>query len=193
MKIREAGQSSGSFAASRRPRIVKPQNCLKLSRICQDKEGPHAFVAGCGRWTESFEAANLRCVQSTRFGLRIGSYIGRTGPDHGGFRGSGGNSGAGTRFESHLGHVFSLFRGLWAAERVQIFSGPLRGPIFVGGRCGLATPSLGVDSGLAVYSFMDWGAGNCMTCCDLGSLGPPVLLLVSDLVGLVPIRVPELW
>ena len=36
--------------------------------------------------------------------------------------------------QSHLGHVFSLFRGLWAAEYVQISSyGPLPGPIFVGG------------------------------------------------------------
>jgi hypothetical protein len=38
------------------------------------------------------------------------------------------------QFESHLGHVFSLFWGLWASECVQMFSdGPLRGPIFVGG------------------------------------------------------------
>ena len=192
MKIREAGQSSGSFAASRRPRILKPQNCLKLSRICQDKEGPHAFVAGCGRWTESFEAANLRCVQSTLFGLRIGSYVGRIGRDSACLREFPVFAGAGMQFESHLGHVFSLFRGLWAAERVQIFSGPLRGPIFVGGRCGLAAPSLDLDSG-AACSFMGGSAWNCMTCCDLGSLGPPVLLLVSDLVGLVPIRVPELW
>ena len=33
-------------------------------------------------------------------------------------------------------HVYSLFRGLLASECVQIsFCGPLRGPIFVGGRC----------------------------------------------------------
>jgi hypothetical protein len=38
------------------------------------------------------------------------------------------------QFESHLGHVFSLLRGLWAADCVQIsFYGPVRGPIFVGG------------------------------------------------------------
>jgi len=30
-----------------------------------------------------------------------------------------------------------------------------------------------------------------MTCCDLGSLGPPVLLFVSDLVGLVPENLPQ--
>ena len=69
------------------------------------------------------------------------------------------------QFESHLGHVFSLFRGLWAAECVQIsFYGPLRGPIFVGGRCGLAAPSLGLDSGVAAYFFMGGSAWTCMTC-----------------------------
>ena len=36
------------------------------------------------------------------------------------------------QFESHLGHVFSLFRGLCAAECVQIsFYGPLRGPFLL--------------------------------------------------------------
>ncbi len=36
------------------------------------------------------------------------------------------------QFESHLGHVFSLFRGLWASECVQIsFYGPLRGPFLL--------------------------------------------------------------
>ena len=101
-------------------------------------------------------------------------------------------AGEGMQFESHLGHVFSLFRGLWSSECVQIsFYGPLLGPIFVGGRCGLAAPSMDLDSG-AACSFVGGSAWNCMTCCDLGSLGPPVLLFVSYLVGLVPIRVPEL-
>ena len=36
------------------------------------------------------------CAQCAHPELRIGSYIGRTGPDCGGFRGSGGNSSAGT-------------------------------------------------------------------------------------------------
>ncbi len=59
----------------------------------------------------------------------------------------------------------SLFRGLWAAECVQIsFYGPLRGPIFVAGRCALAAPSLGLDSGVAAYPFMAGSAWNCMTC-----------------------------
>mgnify|MGYP000306313410 FL=1 len=36
------------------------------------------------------------------------------------------------QFESHLGHVFSLFSGLWAFERVQIsFYGPLQGPFLL--------------------------------------------------------------
>jgi len=39
----------------------------------------------------------------------------------------------GMQFESHLGHVFSLFRGLWAAECVQIspFMGPCGGPFLL--------------------------------------------------------------
>jgi hypothetical protein len=136
MKIREtgqdAGQASGSFAASRRPRILKPQNCLMLSKICQDKEGPPPFVAGCGRWTESFQAANWGCVQSTHFGLRTGSYWCRTGPYSACFRGSPVFAGEGMQFESHLGHVFSLFRGLWASECVQIsFMGPCGGPFLL--------------------------------------------------------------
>jgi hypothetical protein len=53
------------------------------------------------------------------------------------------------QFESHLGHVFSLFRGLWAAECVQIsFMGPFGGP-FLLVAAGLAAPSLGLGSGVA--------------------------------------------
>jgi hypothetical protein len=115
MKIRktgqDAGQASGSFAASRRPRILKPQDCLMLSKICQDKEGPPPFVAGCGRWTESFQAANWGCVQSTHFGLRIGSYRCRTGPDSLCFRESPLFAGERMQFESHLGHAFPLVGG----------------------------------------------------------------------------------
>jgi hypothetical protein len=73
------------------------------------------------------------------------------------------------QFESHLGHVFSLFRGSWAAECVQIsFMGPCGGP-FLLVATGLAAPSLGLDSGVAVYSFMAGSAGNCMTCRCLSS------------------------
>ena len=76
------------------------------------------------------------CAQCAHPGLRIGSYWCRTGPDCGGFRGSGGYSRAGTRFESHLGHVFSLFRGLWASECAQtVHLWAPSGAFFVGGRC----------------------------------------------------------
>ena len=62
----------------------------------------------------------------------FGSYVGRIGPDSACFRGSPVFAGEGMQFESHLGHVFSLFRGLWAAECVQIsFYGPLRGPFLL--------------------------------------------------------------
>jgi hypothetical protein len=58
-------------------------------------------------------------------------------------RGSGGFAGAGTRFESHLGHVFSLFRGLWASECAQaVHMGAPSGAFFVGGHCcGRVAPS----------------------------------------------------
>jgi hypothetical protein len=51
---------------------------------------------------------------------RIGSCWRRTGPDRGCLRGSGGYSRLGTRFESHLGHVFSLVRGFLVFFRVHI-------------------------------------------------------------------------
>jgi hypothetical protein len=108
MKIREAGQeagrASGSFVASRRSRILKLQEFFELSKICQDKEEPHPFLAGCGRWSESFEAAKLACGQCPHFGSRIGPYIGRTGSDCRCFRGSPVFAGVGMQFESHLGH-----------------------------------------------------------------------------------------
>jgi hypothetical protein len=60
------------------------------------------------------------CAQCAHPGLRIRLYRHRTGPDWGCFRGSGGFSRVGARFESHLGHVFSLFRGFLASECGQI-------------------------------------------------------------------------
>ena len=79
----------------------------------------------------SHQNAKRKCVQSTHIVLRIGSYVGRAGPDSACFRGSPVFAGEGMQFESHLGHVFPLFSGLWAAECVQIsFYGALRGPIF---------------------------------------------------------------
>lgn len=71
MKIREAdqkaGRASGSFVASLRFRILKPQKFFQLSKICHDKDEPHPFVAGCGRWPESFEAAKLACGYCPHF------------------------------------------------------------------------------------------------------------------------------
>ena len=52
-------------------------------------------------------------------------------PDRPGFRmfpGIPSVCGEGLQFETHLGHVFSLFRGLWAAECVQISFFWPRGP-----------------------------------------------------------------
>ncbi|RKR13722.1 hypothetical protein C8D78_3382 [Arthrobacter oryzae] len=56
--------------------------------------------------------ANLGWVQSTHFGRRTPSYVGRIGPDSLCFRVSPVFAEEGMQFESHLGHVFSLFRGL---------------------------------------------------------------------------------
>ena len=50
----------------------------------------------------------VRCAQCAHLGLRIRLYRHRTGSDWGCFRGSGGFSRVGARFESHLGH--SVFR-----------------------------------------------------------------------------------
>jgi hypothetical protein len=111
MKIREAGQeagrASGSFVASRRSRILKPQKFFELSKICQDKVEPHPFRAGCGRWSESFEAAKLACGQCPHFGLRTRSCRGRIGPDCACFRGRPVFAGEGMQFESHLGHCMT--------------------------------------------------------------------------------------
>ncbi|RJT96594.1 hypothetical protein D6T65_15790 [Arthrobacter frigidicola] len=54
------------------------------------------------------------CGQCPHLGLRIGSYIGRTGPDCAGFLGSPVFARAGVRFESHFGHMFPLVRGPFA-------------------------------------------------------------------------------
>ena len=81
--------------------------------------------------------------------------------------------GEGMQFESHLGHVFSLFRGLWAAECVQAvyFMAPLRGPFLL-----VAVSVAGwlllliSGSGGAAYSFMARSAANCMTGRWLGEM-----------------------
>jgi hypothetical protein len=60
------------------------------------------------------------CGQCPHFGSRTGPYRCRIGPDWRCFRGSSGYSRAGTRFESHLGHMFSLVRGFLVFFRVHI-------------------------------------------------------------------------
>ena len=75
---------------------------------------------GCGSPTKALEAGNRGCGHCPHFGRRTGPYDCRTGPDWRCFRGSGEYSTAGTRFESHLGHVFSLFRGFLVFFRVHI-------------------------------------------------------------------------
>ena len=98
-------------------------------------------------------------------GFGSGRIVGRIGSDSACFRGSPVFARAGMQFESHLGHVFSLFRGLWAAECVQIsFYGPLRGPFLLVAVAVWRLLLLDLDSGVAVYSFMAGSAWNCMTC-----------------------------
>jgi hypothetical protein len=58
-------------------------------------------------WVGAQNAHKRGCAQCAHPGLRIRLYRYRTGPDWGGFRGSGGFSRAGARFESHLGHDVS--------------------------------------------------------------------------------------
>ena len=109
--------------------------------------------------------AKRGCAHCAHLGLRIGSYWCRTRPDCGGFRGSGGFSTAGTRFEPHLGHVISLFRGPRASECAQtVHFGPLRGLFLLVCRCcGRRLLLVVSGSGGAVYSFMARGAASCMT------------------------------
>ena len=79
------------------------------------------------------------CGQCPHIRFRTGPYIGRIGSDSACFRGSLVFARAGVRFESHLGHVFSLFRGLWASECGQMFTcGPLRGPFLLTGAVSLS-------------------------------------------------------
>lgn len=75
--------------------------------------GSAVGVAGCA------ERPILGCAHCAHFGRRIGSYWGRIGPDWRCFREFPLFARDGVRFESHLGHVFSLFRGLWASECAQ--------------------------------------------------------------------------
>jgi hypothetical protein len=75
------------------------------------------------------------CAQCAHLGLRIGSYWGRIGPDWRCLRGSPLFARPGVRFESHLGHVFSLFSGLWTSECAQIVHLWAPSGAFLVGRC----------------------------------------------------------
>jgi hypothetical protein len=81
-------------------------------------ELPHPGGRG-GRLDSAAKWAIRGCAQCAHPGLRIGPYIGRTGSYWLCFREFPVFARAGVRFESHLGHVFSLFRGFWAPERAQ--------------------------------------------------------------------------
>lgn len=74
MQIREAGQAARateSTAASRRSLLLIPQKVFEVNKICQDKEGPHPFVVGCGRWSERFEARKWRVHIVHAWGLGL--------------------------------------------------------------------------------------------------------------------------
>ena len=85
-------------------------------------------VRGAAVWGRSL-VGEVGCGQCPHFGSRTGPYRRRTGPDSVCMGGTPVFARAGTRFESHLGHVFSLFRGLLASECAQTLHlwGPLRG------------------------------------------------------------------
>jgi hypothetical protein len=68
---------------------------------CSTLEGLHEAGRCCIQWGKS------GCAQCAHPGLQIRLYRQRTGPDSGCFRGSGGFSRVGARFESHLGHSVS--------------------------------------------------------------------------------------
>ena len=71
------------------------------------------------------------CAHCAHPGLRIELYRRHTRSDWGGFRGSGGFSRVGARFESHLGHSIFPFKGYFAFECGHfVLCGPLRWPFF---------------------------------------------------------------
>ncbi len=101
------------------------------------------------------------CGQCPYLGLRIGWYIGRTGPDRARFLGSPVFAGAGVRFESHFGNSFPSSEDLLGSDCGQPaqFGGPGAGSsgcfgVFLGAGCrlALAKPGLGVVT-------TSWGSG----------------------------------
>ena len=131
----------------------------------RDNGLPHPLDGGAAVRPRHLKQGNRGCGQCPHFGSRTGPYRCRTGPDSVCFGGSPVFARAGTRFESHLGHVFSLFRGLWASECAQtVHLWAPSGAFFVGGRCcGRRLLLVVSGSGGAAYSFMARSAANCMT------------------------------
>ncbi len=80
--------------------------CVPSSQSRQHREEPRS-----SRWEGGCSACSERrvwgCGHCPHFGLRIGSYWGRIGPDSACFRGSPVFARAGMQFESHLGHSVS--------------------------------------------------------------------------------------
>ncbi len=114
------------------------------------------------------ELSNLACVHCAHFGRRIGSYVGRIGPESACFRGSPQCLRGSECSSSPTSGTCFPCSGACGPLNVykSPFMGPCRGP-FLLVAAGLAAPSLGWDSGVGVYFFMAGGAWTCMTCCDL--------------------------
>jgi len=153
MKIREAGHEVGPvyvpFVASRHSRSLKAQTFFRLSKMRQDKEEPHPSEVGCGALVQCIGTMKFACVHCPHFGLRTGSYRARIGPDSACLQGSPVFARAGTRFESHLGHVFSLFRGflvLFRVDSVHTLASDLMFRV-----CGVADRPIRLYGGVAGY------------------------------------------
>ena len=140
--------------------------CVKARRGRKSRSDRNCRLERCGsRPQDGRDGQKGGCAQCAHPGLRIGSYWCRTGPDSVCFGGRPVFAGAGTRFESHLGHVFSLFRGLLASECAQTVHlwAPSGAFLLPGRYCGRRLLLVVSGSGGAAYSFMARGAASCMT------------------------------
>ena len=110
---------------------------IQQDQVFQGKEAPHPVDAGCGSllgglWWGELGVWTVSTLWVCGLG-RTGAGLGRIAYVCGGVPVF---ARAGIRFESHLGHVFSLFRGLWASECAQtVHLWAPSGAFFVGGRC----------------------------------------------------------
>jgi hypothetical protein len=119
------------------------QSCVRLTGAIPVPV-PLKPDADFGLDLDAIKAAITGCPHCAHIGRRTGSYWSRIGPDSGCFRDLPVFARVGMQFESHLGHVFSLFRGLWASECAQTVHMRARsGALFVGGRrCDRVPPCL---------------------------------------------------